>query len=370
MSEIEEFSTLIGLIYESVETPEVWQPTLKAIGRFLSVKDVSLGSHDLSTGRFEAFHLPIDPDFVRSYAEFWGQRNFLWKASSKLPVGQLFSFETAMPRDEFSRTGLYNEWFKPQGMDKALGANLLVEGPLSATVSVFRPAWKGDFSDYDIARFRALLPHLERVMRLRAILNAALPRANDLDAVLASIEKPAILVDHQALFLHANTLGAATIRDGGLILGSRGALVARSVGETKNLHKHIYAAATKSEPTAGHKMVVHREDAATLILVICPLPGARYGVKDRIAIVYVDDPGSKLASPGSMKLLQDQFGLTRSEASLVVSLLSGATLRSSATQQDITVQTARTHLAHIFQKTGTHSQSELMRLLARAGHCG
>ena len=130
MSDIEELSTLIALIYECVETPESWQTTLKAISRFLSVKDVSLGSNDFSTGRFEAFHLPIDPDFVRSYAEVWSSRNFLWKVSSKLPVGQLFSFETAMPRGEFSRTGLYNEWFKPQGMDKALGANLLVEGPL------------------------------------------------------------------------------------------------------------------------------------------------------------------------------------------------------------------------------------------------
>jgi DNA-binding CsgD family transcriptional regulator len=370
MSEIEEFSTLIALIYESVETPELWQPTLRAISRLLSVKDVSLGSHDFSTGRFEAFNLPIDPDFERSYAEFWGQRNFLWKASSKLPVGQLFSFETAMPRDEFSRTGLYNEWFKPQGMDKALGANLLVEGPLSATVSVFRPSSNGDFSDCDIARFRALLPHLERVMRLRAILNAAAPRATDLNAVLASIEKPAILVDHQAHFLHANALGAAIVRDGGLILASRGALVARSIEETNNLHKHIHAAASKADRVAGHKVVVHREDATTLVLVVCPLPGARYGDKDQIAIVYVDDPGSKGATPGSAKLLQDQFGLTRSEASLVVSLLSGATLRSSAAQQDITVPTARTHLAHVFQKTGTHSQSELMRLLARAGHCG
>src|SRR5262249_53422321 len=151
--EIEEFSTLIGLIYESVETPDSWQMALKAISRFLSVKDVSLGSHDFSTGRFEAFHLPIDLDFVRSYAEFWASRNFLWKVSSKLPVGQLFSFEMAMPRDEFSRTGIYNEWFKPQGMDRALGANLLVDGALSANVTVYRPSSNEDFSGYDVARF-------------------------------------------------------------------------------------------------------------------------------------------------------------------------------------------------------------------------
>ncbi len=293
MSEIEEFSTLLALIYDSVETPESWQAALQAIGRFLAVKDLSLGSHDFSTGRFEAFHLPIDPDFVRSYAEFWSSRNFLWKVSSKLPVGQLFSFETAMPRDEFSRTGIYNEWFKPQGMDKALGANLLVEGPLSATVSVFRPSSSEDFSDHDVARLRALIPHLQRVMRLRMILNAAVPRTHDIDAVLAAIEKPAVLVDRQARFLHANALGAAALRDGGLML-ARGRLSARSIDETGNLHKRIYAAATRSAPVAADKIVVHRQDGTTFVLVVCPLPGARYGGEDQIAIIFVDDPGRKL----------------------------------------------------------------------------
>jgi len=369
MSEIEEFSTLIGLIYESVEAPESWQTTLKAMSRFLSVKDVSLGSNDFSTGRFEAFNLPIDPDFVRSYAEFWASRNFLWNVSSKLPVGQLFSFETAMPRDDFSRTDLYNEWFKPQGMDKALGANLLVEGPLSAAVSVYRRSSNEDFSDHDVARFRALLPHLKRVMRLRMILNASVPRTDDIDAVLTAIEKPAILVDRQAHFLQANALGAATIRDGGLLL-ARGRLAARSIDETDNLHKRVHAAATKSEGVAGDKMVVHRQDGTALVLVVCPLPGARYGGEDQIAIIFVDDPGRRDGKPPSAALLQDQYGLTRSEATLVVSLLNGATLRSSASRQNIAVPTARTHLAHVFQKTETHSQSELMRLLTRAGHRG
>ena len=108
MSEMEEVSRLCALIYESVETPESWRDD-SAVGCFLSVKDVSIGSHDLSTNRSDSINLPIDPDFLRSYAEFWASRNFLWKASSVLPVGALFSFETAMPREKFARTGLYNE---------------------------------------------------------------------------------------------------------------------------------------------------------------------------------------------------------------------------------------------------------------------
>ena len=206
-------------------------------------------------------------------------------------------------------------------------------------------------------------------MRLRNVLNAAAPRRDDIDAVLAAIEKPAILVDRQTLFLNANAPGAATIRDGGLIL-ARGRLAARTIDETDNLHKRVYAAATKSERLAGDKMVVHRADGTTLILVVCPLPGARYGGEDQVAIIFVDDPGRRLGKPVSAELLRDQYALTRSEAALVVSLLSGATLRSSALQQSIAVPTARTHLAHVFQKTDTHSQSELMRLLGRAGHGG
>jgi DNA-binding CsgD family transcriptional regulator len=207
-------------------------------------------------------------------------------------------------------------------------------------------------------------------MRLRNILNAAAPRTNDIDAVLASMEKPAILVDRQAHFLHANALGAATICDGGLVLASRGRLTARSIGETLNLHRRVHAAVTNSACVAGDKMVVHREDGTALILLVCPLPGARYGGDDQIAIIFVDDPGMGVGKPVSAALLRDQYGLTRSEATLVVSLLSGATLQSSALRQKIAVPTARTHLAHVFQKTDTHSQSELMRLLGRAGHGG
>ena len=253
-------------------------------------------------------------------------------------------------------------------MDKALGANLLAEGSFSAAVSVYRPSSDDDFSDHDIARFRALLPHLQCAMRLRNGLNADAPNTADIDAVVAAIEKPAILVDREALFLHANAPGAATIRDRGLILAGRGKLTAHNANETNSLHKRIYSAATKGSGEAGGKMVVNREDGTTLILVICPLPGARYAGKGQIAIIFVDDPKRQTSEPANPKLLRDQYQLTRAEAALVVSLLSGAKLQSSALRQNITVPTARTHLAHVFQKTGTHSQAELMRLLGRAGH--
>jgi DNA-binding CsgD family transcriptional regulator len=57
------------------------------------------------------------------------------------------------------------------------------------------------------------------------------------------------------------------------------------------------------------------------------------------------------------------FDLTATEARLAVRLLRGETLEDAAHALGIKISTARTHLAHVFLKTGTSRQSELMRLL-------
>ena len=70
-----------------------------------------------------------------------------------------------------------------------------------------------------------------------------------------------------------------------------------------------------------------------------------------------DMPGRReLSAP----VLRQQFGLTRSEARLVQSLAGGSSLDEGARSLGISVNTARTHLKHIFHKTGAKRQSELI----------
>ena len=62
-------------------------------------------------------------------------------------------------------------------------------------------------------------------------------------------------------------------------------------------------------------------------------------------------------------MLQAQFGFTPAEAALAVDILAGNDLAASATHRRITRNTARVHLRHLFEKTGTRRQAELVRLL-------
>ena len=62
----------------------------------------------------------------------------------------------------------------------------------------------------------------------------------------------------------------------------------------------------------------------------------------------------------SIGLLHRYFGLTPSEARLALHLVRGETLRSAAAKLHISYETARTQLKHIFSKTGTCRQAELV----------
>ena len=62
----------------------------------------------------------------------------------------------------------------------------------------------------------------------------------------------------------------------------------------------------------------------------------------------------------SHDILMRLYGLTKTEAKLVQLLVGGSTLDSAAQTLDISVNTARTHLKHVFHKTGINRQAELV----------
>jgi DNA-binding CsgD family transcriptional regulator len=75
--------------------------------------------------------------------------------------------------------------------------------------------------------------------------------------------------------------------------------------------------------------------------------------------VFVSDPEAFMAPSH----LGCAFGLTPAEEALAVRLGQGETLEIAADGLGISLNTARTHLKHIFAKTGVGRQSELIRLL-------
>ena len=74
-----------------------------------------------------------------------------------------------------------------------------------------------------------------------------------------------------------------------------------------------------------------------------------------VSLVENEGPGIPQAV-----FLENRFGLTPAQARLVIHLVEGDSLRSSAKALGIKYETVRSYLKSVFQKTGTHRQAELV----------
>jgi len=93
-------------------------------------------------------------------------------------------------------------------------------------------------------------------------------------------------------------------------------------------------------------------------------------------VVYVRDGGTYvtfddgLRVARSLKLARNVFGLSEAQTRLAETITAGFGLTEAAKKQGISVNTARTHLSRIYEKTGVNTQTALVRVLLGVGITG
>jgi DNA-binding CsgD family transcriptional regulator len=77
-------------------------------------------------------------------------------------------------------------------------------------------------------------------------------------------------------------------------------------------------------------------------------------------ILFVRD---MTAPPPNLTAFARHFGLTAAEAAIAAELVNADGVAAAAARLGLSRATVRTHLIHIFQKTATRRQAELVRLM-------
>lgn len=110
-------------------------------------------------------------------------------------------------------------------------------------------------------------------------------------------------------------------------------------------------------------------DRPSLLVILDPVPlGDRPlflgDPRDAVLVRLIGDhhPDERMIYP-----LQAAFDLTPAEARIAAAIASGQSPAMAAHRLDLSTNTVRSHLARIFDKTGTRSQHALTRLLAAIG---
>jgi DNA-binding CsgD family transcriptional regulator len=252
------------------------------------------------------------------------------------------------------------------GMFHCLGTAFEIGENLMAEIGLHRRKAEARLVADDKRKMAQLLPHLRRALQLQRRFNL-LERTSAIGFdVLCDLAVGVIVVDPKAHVLFANAIAERVLRaKAGITIADR-MLAAHDVHRTGPLRKLVHEAALTSAgigTSAGGAFSVTGANGVAMLLSIAPLRARSlaFGPSIPAAVITFSDPAR--AGVDDRALVQT-YGLTRAEAHIACALAEGTTLADYAARQGIAVGTARTHLKHIFEKTGWRRQSDLVRALA------
>lgn len=298
------------------------------------------------------------------YQDYYGALVPRLSYTLRLPVGETMACHELFDADHVQGSEFHNDFPHRFGFRYAAGCRLLEEDGKSAVVGMQRPAQHEPSKMRERELIAAARPHLARAFRVRRTLGQAQDCAARRQAMLDRLTAAALLVDADGAVLEQNLAAERVLRaNDGLVLRHR-RLAARIPAETTrllHLIKDAVAGAVR-RGAGGGACCLSRTDASFYAVMIAPV-GVKMqsGCGTPAALVLIADPHQRPLT--SEQTLRTLYGLTAAEARTARALLAGHEPREIADQLGVGLATVRTHLHHVYDKTGTSRQADLVRLL-------
>lgn len=233
-------------------------------------------------------------------------------------------------------------------------------------IVLFRQDRQGIITDREIELGRLLLPHLRRALAISKLLEIKTVAAASLATVLDTLAAAVVLVGADMRILHANRACETMLSLGTPISASSGMLKVRSPGAATAL-KIAVSQAVSNESAIGRKgldIPVRCVGGEAWVLHVLPLQQGelRSGLMPgAVAAIFAATAASRPVSANATFAVL--FGLTDAEAAVLNSIVSGRTTAEAAQTLDISIATVKTHLQHLFDKTGVRRQADLVALV-------
>jgi DNA-binding CsgD family transcriptional regulator len=265
---------------------------------------------------------------------------------------------------EFERSQYYDEMVRPVRGYRSLNAVLPGSEHGPAVIAFCRPRQAPDFGERDAARLQRLLPHIEAALDLSVRLTRSEESVRSLRALLDALESGVMLVDAAAhpRFVNRRAMHLLARLDGLKITPSGLAACApeRTAGLRALIARVIARASCGGFPAGKARVLIERPSLRPpWLLTVAPMLGAEADRRTAsgLAALFIEE--SALDTQVDAKLLGENFQLTGREADVAALIASGRDVRAIARTLEIGVGTVRTHLKHVFDKTGARSQTRL-----------
>jgi DNA-binding CsgD family transcriptional regulator/PAS domain-containing protein len=367
---VEQYSRFIGSIYDCVIEPSGWQAAIGAIADELSFCNAVMTVQAMPSGHplmVVSAGLPTEwlarvPDYALDALDLWGglQRIF------ELPVDEPLVQSHQTPRSAWQTNRWYVDFGKPRDIFDVVSIAFARDSTMVGSLGFGRTSAAGEVTEAELAPLRLIAPHLRRAVAIGRLLDLKAVTAATFAATIDALAAGVLLVDDQLRAIHINPAARALLGAGGplTVIGSRVAL--RGSAAMAALEAAI-GLAMRDEAALGRRGIgIPSRDAAGDSYVIHVLPLAKGDLRpglsrSAVAALFVTPTTEPSQLPAdALSLIYD---LTPAETRVLLLAARGESNATIARSLGVLPSTVKTHLVHIFEKTGCSRQAELMRLV-------
>jgi DNA-binding CsgD family transcriptional regulator len=356
---LDEYSRLVSGIHAAAVTPDHWVPALSDVRDALGGISGALIIAD-ENGR-DIKNADIAPEARAAYLEYYREFDYVLEAVEHGPVGALRSGLSLIARDP--RSEFNHGWMRPHHMDDGIFVRL-TDGEQSTMFLVAAQHRDEAFATPErLTVVGHLVPHLQQALRTQAHLEGLQHAARDAAEAVDNMRHGVFVVGTGSAVTHANRVAEdiVTAGDGPRVRWSHLGFGIPSLDV--ELQRAISNALGSNGTGVRHgsSLLCRRSEGRRPYVVhVVPFRSADDGHEPR-ALVIVVDPVRRLEP--RRELLARLYGLTRAESEVALRVMRGDGLKPISDELSLSLATVKTHLQRIFDKTDTHRQAELVRLL-------
>lgn len=367
---VEKFSDLIGNIYDCVIAPERWTEVLDQICAEFGFATGALSVASLSNmkavvnavsgsnlAQMAQNAIGYGPDII----ELWGGAERI----QQYPLGEPIVQSQAVRQDIISGNRYYREWALPKGLFDAVAVGLVRDRTMVGNAIFSQHESAGAIDDAQLSGLRLLAPHIRRAVTISNLFDMKAVEAATFAATVEALTVGVVLADEESKIIHSNAAAAAMLAAGDPIVARHGRIAVQSPATTTALQSAVAQAAT-DEATLGQKGIgipIPRPGGDPFVIHVLPLRRShmRSGLIQRAAAaLFVASASGPPQLPHDA--LVQLYDLTPAEIRIVELICEGQTRDTISATLGVSVSTVKSHLVHVFEKTGCRRQVDLVRL--------
>lgn len=367
-------SQLIRRIYDAALDGKLWAGVMQSIADACDADQCTMFFYDARCrGRNFAAAARINDGIVKKYLQEFIDLEAaeFHKNMAPLQEGQVVTSDELINITGKTYDAIvgreYMDMFLPQLQFQA-GIILLHENMMCAGLGIRSFIGKPSLTSDKLEFLRRISEHLVQSVRIHNRINVVKQTNLAIEAVLKHINTGVFLLDKDLQVKFSNAEAARILESGcALEIGRYGKLFLTSATDNLRLQTALEGIAREGDQ-GGQKTIQFAAQANAckypLRISISSVQAADNSelAREGIALViFAVDPDRPNKIPESY--VRQAYSLTPTECNIMKILLKNSCANYVAEVRGTTLETARGQLKVIMQKTGTHSQAELSRLL-------